>query len=174
MLILHRGNNVRLKCWEKQAGTKQTWQLRDPENAHIMSPCFNHLFNLHQGNFEAIFLVDQSAYKFCSFEAFNRNSSVVPQLVQILIPSFEQDKTEKWNQLNISSDCQSREERFPIDPEGAVIGEEVSLLHLFSQGKGVSIFSQLYCRLLSWGKDSYNVLLSISAGVQFHLNLIGR
>lgn len=71
---------------------KQTQQLRNPENADMMSQCSSHLINLHQGNFEAIFLVDKSAYGFCSFEAFNRDSSLVPQLQQILTSPLNKTK----------------------------------------------------------------------------------
>lgn len=130
---------------KEQEETKQTQQLRNPENAGMMSQCSSHLIHLHQGNFEAIFLVDKSAYGFCSFEVFNRDSSIRANIDL----SFEQDKTEEGNQLNKSPDCHSREKRFPIDPKEVVIGEEVSLLHLFSQGGGVSIFPQLFCGVFS-------------------------
>lgn len=72
---------------------------------------------------------------------------MAPQLKHILTPPL--NKTKWKSGINETHPLTASPGRFPIDPKGAVIGEEVSLFHLFSQCKKVSIFPQLFCRLFS-------------------------
>lgn len=88
------------KLKETSIVKKKKKVIERPLKHSYQSLCLKHLIYHQWGNFEATFLLDKSACSFCSLKAFNRNSQMVPQSVQILTCTPSLNKGRRKSEIN--------------------------------------------------------------------------